>query len=126
MEGTYYLEDSRQFWPRVPPTREETDAAKERAFPVRNKRPYRQIDPIVAVKGYPKMAAIGDSHITHWATYRRSIHACGDDAQRLSSVTFPGVGGTKLKTCIEHLSGKNLPPRQHQLGNQWNKLGQIK
>ena len=72
--------------------------------------------------GYPKVLAIGSSHVTHWKRYRWSIKLPEDDLAILQNFHFMGVGGAKLIDLLDLLEAKDLPPNKQELQDQWKKL----
>ena len=62
---------------------------------------------------------IGDSHVTHWASFARAFRTSDDDKLKLSNFRFVGVGGSTLESCIDDIQGKNLPKRKRYLKDQW-------
>ena len=70
--------------------------------------------------GYPHIAAIGSSHITHWATHKRH-RTCAEDKDMLRN-----IGGTKFINVINQFGGIGLPRHKMYLGNQWQKMKNLK
>ncbi len=105
-----------------PPTEEELSIAYGRAFGEEENDPFAEVNWIIKQKGYPAVACIGSSHVTHWAQFRRSKFTKDIDRQRLARFRFAGVGGTKLINMIRQIGGLDLPPRKRHLGDQWAKL----
>ena len=105
-----------------PPTDEENKIAWGRAYGPETSDPFEEVKMDIKRSGYPKVVAIGSSHVTHWATYRRSKRTSSDDKRMLQNFYFAGVGGTRLINCICQIGGQDLPPRKRYLGNQWLKM----
>ncbi len=104
-------------------TDEEYERAHKRAFPpVLGPDPYQQFSAQLNANGYPRMLAVGDSHITPWATYSRSKRAITGDRIKLLNSRFVGVGGAKYCNVVNWIQGINLPPHKRKLGNQWQEL----
>ena len=108
---------------RVSTNDEEYEKAHERAFPPNaGPNPYSQVGIQLEINGYPRVLAIGASHITHWKTYSKPINSLDGGDKRLENFRFVGVGGARLDNMLDWIQGVKLPKKKKRLGNQWRRM----